>query len=219
MILVNCKIYRETWGEKVIELAKICQEVGQKSGREVIVTTTALDAVRVQKESGVRVWLQDVDEYLEGKHSGAVSMAQAVELGIKGSLINHSEKQKPRGTVLKIIGQKPEGFTIVCCVKSVGQIERWVAKAKPDYILYEPPELIGSSTESVATAAPKSIKNAVAAAGGVPLIVGAGVKSRKDVEVALKMGAMGVGLASGFVLSQNPKQVLEEIGAGFNGIL
>ena len=134
-------------------------------------------------------------------------------------MVNHFEHQVPKGTVQKIIKNRPKGFVIVCCVKTIGQIERWAKRAKPDYILYEPPELIGSSELSVATAKPESIKRAVEACGEVPLIVGAGVKSREDVEVSLKLGAMGVGLASGFVLSSEPKKVLEEIVNGFDGII
>jgi len=213
MILINFKIYQETFGDNAIKLSKIIKEISAKSGIKIIVTASALDALRL-KNLGLEVWLQNVDEYVDGKHTGFISAKQALELGIKGSLLNHSEHQIPKGTVLKIIKNKPRGFEIMCCVKNVGQIESWVAKAKPDYILYEPPELIGSPTDSVASK-PESIKKAVMLSGNIPLMVGAGVKNKQDVIVALKMGAKSVGLSSGFVLSQDPKSVLEDIVNGF----
>jgi len=213
MILINFKIYRETFGDKAIELGKIIKEIADKSGIRVIVTASALDALRLA-DLGLEVWLQNVDEYGDGKHTGWISANQALSLGIKGSLLNHSEHQVPKGTVLKILKNKPQGFEIMCCVKSVGQIEKWVAKAKPDYILYEPPKLIGSPTDSVASK-PESIKKAVKLSGNIPLIIGAGVKSQHDVVIGLKMGAKSVMLASGFVLSTDPKSVLEDIVAGF----
>lgn len=213
MILINFKIYQETFGDKVIKLGKIIKEIADKSKIRIVVTATALDALRL-KELGLEVWLQNVDEYIDGKHTGFISAQQALSLGIKGSLLNHSEHQIPKGTVLKILKNKPKDFEIMCCVKNVGQIESWVAKAKPDYILYEPPELIGSPTDSVASK-PESIKKAVKLSGNIPLMVGAGVKNHQDVTISLKMGAKSVGLASGFVLSSDPKSVLEDIVSGF----
>lgn len=218
MILINFKIYKETFGDKAIELAKIVREVADKYKVRIVITASALDAVRIKEKTGAEVWLQNVNEYDEGKHTGWISAQQAMAVGIKGSLINHFEHQISKGKALKIIKNKPEGFEIMCCVKTVGQIEKWAAKAKPDYILYEPPELIGSSQESVATK-PDSIKKAVELCGKVHLMVGAGVKNKEDVKVSLKMGAKSVGLASGFVLNDKPKLVLEDIASGFDDII
>lgn len=214
MIIVNFKIYKETFGNKAVELAKIVKEVVDNYKLRIILSASALDAWRL-KELGIEVWLQNVDEYAEGKHSGWVSMEQAMAMRIKGSLLNHSENQKPKGTVQKIVKNKPNDFEIMCCAKSVGQID-WINSAKPDYILYEPPELIGSTTDSVASR-PESIKKAVEKTTNSRLIVGAGVKSAQDVKVALSLGAKGVGLASAFVLGKNPREVLEDIASGFGG--
>lgn len=219
MILINFKLYKETFGEGAIKLAKIVKDVSQRYKIRIVVTTSALDAVRVKETTGADVWLQDVDEYAEGKATGWISMNQAMHLGIKGSLLNHSEHQKPKGTVQKIIRSRPQGFEIMTCAKSLGQIERWVDGSKPDWILYEPPELIASKDKSVATEKPEVIKNAVELVKNSRLMVGAGVKSKKDVEVSLKMGAKGVGLSSAFVLGENPKAVLEEIASGFSVII
>ncbi|MFA5895063.1 MAG: triose-phosphate isomerase [Candidatus Shapirobacteria bacterium] len=219
MILINFKTYKETFGDGAIKLAKIAKEVADEHKIRIVVATSTIDAIRVKQETGADVWLQSVDEFNEGKYSGWTSMKQSMQLGIRGSLLNHSERQRPKGTVQKIISGKPNGFEIMCCVKSLGQIEGWVDKLSPEWILYEPPELIASKDKSVATEKPEIIKNAVALVKNSKLIVGAGIKSKQDVEVCLKMGAKGVGLSSAFVLSKNPKEVLEEIAAGFNGII
>lgn len=212
MILINFKIYKETFGERAVELCRIIKE--ESVGTEVVVTASALDAVRLKEKTGISTWLQHVDENSEGRGTGFVSMVQAKELGIGGSLVNHSEHQLPKGKVLSILGKRPEGFKLVVCAKSLGQIE-WIAKARPDWILYEPPELIASPDLSVASR-PESIKKAVELAKNIPLMVGAGIKTRKDVEVILKMGAKGVGLASGLVLNKDPRAVIKELILGFN---
>ena len=217
MILINFKIYKETFGDEAVRLANIVKRVSEKYKIRMVITASALDALRL-KDLGVEVWLQNVDEYGEGKHTGWVSAQQAMALGIKGSLVNHFEHQGKKGTIAKIIKNKPKGFELMCCVKTTGQIEDWVARLKPDYILYEPPELIGSSDKSVATEQPEIIKKAVEKAEDIPVMVGAGVKNKEDVIVSLKMGARSVGLASGFVLSEDPERVLTDIAEGFNSV-
>lgn len=219
MILINFKIYSETFGDNAIKLAKIINEVAKDSKVKIVVTCSALDAYRLKNvATNFEVWLQNVDEYHDGKHTGWLSADQAMALGINGSLLNHSEHQICKGTVQKIIKTKPKEFKIVCCAKSIGQIKTWIAKSQPDFILYEPPEFIGSTTNSVASK-PDSIKNALLACGSVPLMVGAGIKSREDVETCLKMGVNSIGLASAFVLNKDPKSLLKELISGFNVII
>lgn len=218
MILINFKIYQETFGDKAIELAKSIKEITAGSKTEIVITASALDAYRLKEATGLPIWLQNVDQYDQGKHTGWISSSQALALGIDGSLINHSEHQITKGTAQKIIKNKPENFKIICCAKSIGQIKTWVVKAKPDYILYEPPELIASSTDSVASK-PESIKKALEACASVPLLVGAGIKSPEDVEVCLKMGVKSIGLSSALVLNKDPGKLLKELVAVFNAII
>jgi triosephosphate isomerase len=219
MILINFKIYPESFGDRALELAKIIKNISDKSKVRIVIAASALDALRIQQESGAEVWLQNVDEFDQGKHTGWISSRQAFELGIKGSLINHSEHKIPKGKIAKIIKQKPKGFEIMCCVSSVNHIRNWTNKLKPEWILYEPPELIASKDKSVATENPEMIKAAVEALDKSKLLVGAGVKNQEDVKVSLKMGAKGVGLSSAFVLDNNPQEVLEKIVSGFDVII
>jgi triosephosphate isomerase len=215
MIIVNFKIYKETFGDGAIKLANICIKVSQESGVRIIITACALDAVRIKQETGAEVWLQNIDEYMEGKHTGWVSAEQAMSLGIKGSLLNHSEHKIPKGKALTIIKNRPQGFEICLCAGTTGQIEDWGVKGRPGWILYEPPELIASAEKSVASEEPKVIKNAVDLCKDIPLVVGAGVKNKADVEVSLKMGAKAICLSSAFVLGANPEELLRDLASGF----
>lgn len=214
MILVNLKIYKETFGEGAVRLARICGEVAKETGVRVIVTASALDAVRLAKETGAEIWLQHVDEFSEGRGTGWVSMTQAKALGIGGSLLNHSEHQLAKGTAVKTTKHRPKGFEIMLTAKTLGQMERWAVRARPNWILYEPPELIANKEESVATAKAEYIKKAVVLCGKIPLIVGAGVKSGEDARVSKQMGAAGVGVSSAVVLAEDPKKVLTGIAQG-----
>ena len=215
MILINLKTYKESFGEKGIELARLAYRVSKQTGVRIVVASGALSAGKIMEETGAEVWLQHVDQYPEGKYTGWIPISQALEMGIKGSLLNHSEHKIPKGTISKILKSKPKGFEIMVCAGSRGQMEKWGHKIKPEWFLYEPPELIASTTTSVALAKPEAIKNAVEAAGGTKLIVGAGVKSKEDVVISLKLGAKGVGLSSALVLGKNPEKLLTELAGGF----
>jgi triosephosphate isomerase len=92
-----------------------------------------------------------------------------------------------------------------------------VLKLKPTYAAYEPPELVGSKTTSVAQANSEIIEIAVQTAkkAGVPLVVGAGIKDSQDVRKSLELGAVGVAVASDVVTANDPRQELLDLIEGF----
>lgn len=215
MIVVNFKIYEETFGEKAFELAKICKKVSQKTKVKIIPAVSALDALRIRNELEIDVWLQNVDEVFEGAKSGSISPIQAQMLGVSGSLINHSENKKKPGSIKKMLKIWPNKFKAMVCLSSMGQTERWAKNIKPDYIAYEPKNLIGSKEKSVASEKPDIIKKIVEKYPEVPIFVGAGIHSARDVEVSLKLGAKGILISSYIVKNKNPEERLEELARCF----
>jgi len=213
MILVNFKVYEESFGKKAIDLAKICLEVSKKSGVEIIPVVGALDALRVKEVSRGRVFLQDVGEYMEGAKTGSVSAKAAKALGIDGSLINHSECRKKPGTIRKMLANWPKGFVSVLCLQSLGQIEAWAKNVKSDFVAYEPKYLIGNKEKSVASEESKMIKKM--AEKTKKLLVGAGIRQKEDVEKSLEMGAVGILVASGVVKAKDPKKALVALTGAF----
>lgn len=216
MIAVNFKIYEETFGDKALELAKICQKIEKKTKVKIIPVVSALDAFRIKNELDIEVWLQSVDDMFEGAKSGAISPVQAKNLGIFGTLINHSENKKKPGTIKKMMANWPNDFKIMLCLSSLGQAEGWAKNLKPDFIAYEPKYLIGSKDKSVATEKPEIIKKMVDKYRKIPVFVGAGIHSAKDVEISLKLGAKGILVSSYVVKSKNPEKKLEELASCFN---
>lgn len=215
MILVNFKLYKETFGEGAIKLAKICKEVSELTGVKILPVVTALDAVRIKNEVGIEVLIQNVDEYRDGAKTGFVSATQAKEAGVKGSLLNHSEHQVSPGKVKKILKIWPENFVSVVCIDSLGKTERWAKNIEPDYIAYEPSYLIGDSTRSVATEKPEVIKKIVEKYSKVPILVGAGIHDKNDVKVSLSLGAKGILISSGVVMAKNQRDKLIELASAF----
>lgn len=215
MIAVNFKIYENTFGNGVLDLAKICKKVAEKTGVTIVPVVSAIDARMIKEKLGMEVWLQNVDEFFEGAKSGSVSPIQAKEAGIDGSLINHSECRKKPGTIKKLLKSWPKKFAATVCLSNLGQAEKWAKKIKPDFIAYEPKNLIGSKDKSVASEKPEVIKKIVEMYPKVPILVGAGIHSSKDVEVSLKLGAKGILISSYIVKSKNPEEKLTELAKCF----
>jgi len=215
MILINFKLYKETFGDGALKLAEICKKVGEKTGVKIIPVVSALDAVRIKEKLGIEVFLQSVDEFSEGSKSGFVSPFQAESLKIDGSLLNHSEHRIKPGTIKKILTNYPKNFKSVICISSLGQAEGWAKNIKPDLIAYEPKEFIGNTEKSVASEKPEIIKKIVEKYPKIPILVGAGIHSKEDVVVSLKLGAKGILISTFIVKAKDPEKKLLEIASAF----
>jgi triosephosphate isomerase len=216
MILLNFKLYPETFGDTALNLAAIVKEVMEITGIKIIPVVSALDAVRIKDKLNIDVYLQHVDPYIDGAHTGYISPSAAKALGIKGTLINHSEHRLSPGTIKKILKFWPEDFDSVLCLQSHGQLTSWAKKLRPKYFAYEPKEFIGNPKVSVATARPEQVVNFVKSLSPTPVLIGAGIHSASDVSTSLKLGATGILVASSVIKSADPKKVLMELASSFS---
>lgn len=217
MIVVNFKIYQETFKEGFLKLTKICQKVVKETGVKIVVVASPLHVDRIYRETGEKPMVSHVDAFFEGRHTGAISPLACQELGVRGSLLNHSEKPLKLGTLASTLAILPEGFESIVCISSLGQTERFLKRIRPTYLAYEPKYLIANKEKSVASERLEALKKVVeiASGRGVRVLAGAGVKSRKDIEAVLSVGGKGVLLSSEVVLSSNPEGVLLDLTKAF----
>jgi triosephosphate isomerase len=214
MIFINFKIYREAWGEKGVELAKICERVGLKTGVKIIPVVSALDYGLIRNSIKGEIFLQHTDWQKDGAHNGAISMEQAQTAGVAGSLVNHSEKKLKLGTIKKTVAGKPEGFKLLTICQNINQITKWGSELKTDYLAWEPKELIGNPEVSVMDKYEEQVKKLVTGVK-VPLIIGAGIHRGEDVRRAIAAGAAGVLVASDVVKAGDPEKELTELAEAF----
>jgi triosephosphate isomerase len=214
MIFVNFKTYEQGTGELAVELAKVCQSVSNKTSIKIIPIVQAVDLFRLSR-LGLTVWAQHLDDIDFGPNTGSILPQAVTAAGAKGTLINHSENKLPEEMVKEIVKkcQALKLKTLVCADNL--EEAKMILEAKPDFLAYEPPEFIGSTTDSVSSAKPDVIKNFVREIKKIPVLVGAGIHSQKDVRVALKLGAQGFLVSSDVVLSRNPQKELLDLAGGF----
>lgn len=208
--MINFKTYDQASGYDAEELAKICKEVQEQTGKGVSCCVQATDIYRCAQHD-IPILAQHEDSEEPGGHTGKITIKAIKENGALGSLINHSENRIPFERIEELVSLLAQADLIsVVCVRDVHEA-RGIAKLHPDIIAIEPPELIGGDI-SVTTANPAIIKDTVNAVHNVnPDIVvlcGAGVKTADDVQTAIELGTLGVLIASGVTKADNKKKVV-----------
>ncbi len=199
--IINFKTYKESSGKNALKLLKILE----KSGLPVVACLQPAD-LHLSKLTKIPVWAQHVDPINYGSHTGWILPENVKDNGAKGVLINHSEHKVKdiKSIVNRCKELKLKTMILVSNAKKVLEVKKF----NPDFIGVEPSELIGSKTDSVASK-PKLIENSVKNAGKIPLLIGAGVKTKNDCDVGKKLGAKGVLIASAVVKASNPLKVLK----------
>jgi len=218
MIFVNYKTYAESTGENALKLTRILEEASKSFGIIVIPVPQAVDLAKVVNSTSLPVWTQHVDPIQYSAHTGWVLPEDVVAAGAKGTFLNHSEHKFLNFEELKqaVVRAKEVGLKTLVFAKDIQEL-RTILELRPDYVAYEPPELIGSKEKSVASEKSEIISQAfeICKNYGIPLIVGAGVHQKEDVVKSLELGAVGVAVATDIVKALDPKKEIEDLLAGF----
>lgn len=211
MLIVNFKAYSEANGEKAREIAKACEKASLETGEKVVVSPQHSDIHRVE-DLDLKVYGQHLDPVEPGSQTGHTTAEALKASGCSGTLINHSERRiKPEKIKKSVERARKNNITTVVCAQDPEECERF-SNYNPDYIAYEPPELIGGET-SVSEAKPELIEEAVERSK-VEVLTGAGIKNTEDVEKSIELGCKGVLVASGVVKSENPQKAAKELCKG-----
>jgi triosephosphate isomerase len=219
IIIVNYKTYSEATGKKAVELSKIAEQVSMETGVNVAVSPQLADLASVCNAVSIPVFAQHIDPIIPGSSTGHVLLESVKEAGAIGTLINHSERRLKLCDIETIIARTREaGMVSVVCTNNAAVSEA-AAALKPDIVSLEPPELIGTGIP-VSKSKPEVVTETVTLVKHVnPCVVtlcGAGITKGEDVAAALKLGTMGVLVASGIVKAKDPHKVIMEFAEAVN---
>jgi triosephosphate isomerase len=218
MIFVNFKTYPNGTGEKAVELAKICKMAS--AAVPVIPVVQFADIYRIKQaiDGQFAIWGQHTDAVGPGQHTGWVLPESLRSAGASGVFINHSEhKISPAELLVTTIRRAKEaGLTTLVFAGDMPELSR-ILPLQPSFVAYEPPELVGSRTVSVASR-PEVIAEAanMTKEAGIPLIVGAGIHSPQDVRTSLVAGAVGVAVARDILEATDPTAEIHRLLEGFS---
>lgn len=215
MLIINFKTYSQAIGPNALKLAQLLGETAKKFDRVAVgFAPPSLQLAEVATHTNFPVWAQHTDPAGEGQFTGYLSPADAKEAGAVGTFLNHSEHPLEMNVIEETLSlARKSGLEVLVFARDPKKVLGF-RQLSPDYIAYEPPELIGGDV-SVTSAKPEIISEAVAAAGEIPLLIGAGVHEKSDIEIALKLGAGGAVVSSAVVTSPNPQIVFSDLLSGF----
>ncbi len=217
LVIINFKTYDSAYGEKAVELAKVCEKVARETNTHIAVAVGAADIYRISEAVSIPVVAQHIDYHPPGSHTGFILPEDIKEEGACATLLNHSERRLNMGVLEKSIERaKTSNLIVIACAKDAVEAKK-IAEFGPHFVAVEPPELIGGDV-SVTEEDPEIIHDAVENVNfvnsNVKLIVGAGIKHRTDVNTALRLGAKGILIASGITKAEDPYKTLFQLVKG-----
>jgi triosephosphate isomerase len=203
IIVINLKTYQQ--GKKAIEIAKKIEKVD----KNIILGVQASDVYEIAKKTKLKIYAQHVDSFEPGRNTGYILPEAVKKDGAVGTFLNHSE-HKLNFEVLKktIVRCKKIKLKTLVFANNLKEAEK-IQSLKPDYLVIEPPELVAGK-KSVSTEKPElisSIKKKIK----MKFLVGAGIHTREDVRLAMKLGASGVAFSSVITKAKNPGKKLGEM--------
>jgi len=213
LILINFKTYQESYGNKALALAKSIAKA-RSNGYEVIVAPSILTTKEIIDKTKLKVYSQHADHVDLGAHTGRIPVKELKQIGVKGTILNHSERKIPLKFLAEIIEScKNNKLKTVVCASSLSEIKK-ISQFNPDYIAYEPKELIGgniSVTESNPNIIIKAVELVHKISPKTKVLCGAGIHSKEDLGHALLLGTSGILIGHAVPKSKNPKHFLEEM--------
>lgn len=212
VVLTNFKNYPQSTLLNAETLLSRFAGILKPPGMRLVYSVSPVDLGLSRMFRDLEIFSQHADHNDPGAATGKITMEGLANLGIKGSLLNHSENRIGSDLIEKaVVKSRKIGFEIVLCVESPEEAEKY-APLKPSFIAYEPPELIGGDI-SVSTSRPEIISEVVSICDkhDVNVMVGAGVKNRGDLLKSLELGARGVLIASGIVKAKDPVASLNSL--------
>ncbi|MEM4696183.1 MAG: triose-phosphate isomerase [Desulfurococcaceae archaeon] len=218
VIAINYKAYYpHSFGENALRLANAAVKVHEETGVEIILAPPFTEIARVKsvvEGSGVKVYAQHADPVEPGAVTGFIPVEGLKTVGVDGIILNHSEHKLKISEIHWLINRarKNNLETLVCADEPL--IAAAIAVLSPNMVAIEPPELIGTGIP-VSKAKPEVITNSVDIVRrvnpNVAILTGAGISTGEDVYLAIKLGTIGVLVASAIVKANDPYIVIKDM--------
>jgi len=208
MLVINFKNYKI--GNEVTDLLRKI-EIYYNKAIIAVPTTELKETIKGISSQNIQVIAQHVDYQEAGRGTGYTIPESLVNVGIKGSLLNHSEHKLKMPEIRKTIKRCNElGIKLIVCASSVSEAKELI-KLNPYAVAFEDKKLI-STGKSITDYNESELKRFVALFENTNVIplCGAGISKGEDVAKAVLLGCKGVLVSSVVASSQSPEKFLKE---------
>lgn len=199
-------------GEELLDLASHANRLAKQYQVTLLFTAPHTELGNIVKECpNLIVTAQHMDSIALGNSMGHISAHSLVYVGVQAVVLNHADHPMTLTEIAKAIERAKEvGLLTIVCADSVLEAQA-IAMLGPNVILAEPTELIGHNKKSDRSYVTSTIEKIKKVNPDILVEQGAGIRSEKDVTELLELGADGVGVTSGIVKANNPKEMMEKM--------
>ncbi|MBR3849922.1 MAG: triose-phosphate isomerase, partial [Oscillospiraceae bacterium] len=192
----KCYLY----GDDILDLALAADAASEKYDVDIIFTTPLVELRRVKENTKrLHVFAPHMDSLTPGRGLAEVLPEMLVAAGAEGVMLNHCEKPVSIAQLKASIKRADEvGLATIVCADSIAEASA-VAHLKPNIVVAEPTELIGTgkaSDEEYVEASTRAVKDVDPE---IQVLQGAGIKCYDDVYRNIFAGADATGSSSGIV--------------------
>ena len=199
-------------GNELLDLARYANCLANQYHVTLFFTAPHPELGNIVKECpNLIVTAQHMDSILPGDSMGHISAHSLVYVGVQAVVLNHADHPMTLTAIAKAIERANEvGLLTIVCADSVLEAQA-IAMLGPNVILAEPTELIGHNQKSDRLYVTSTIEKIKKVNPDILVEQGAGIRSENDVTELLELGADGVGVTSGIVKANNPKEMMEKM--------
>lgn len=203
------------YGDDILELALAADKASEKYDVDIIFTCPVVDIRRVkQATKRLHVFAPHMDPIPVGRGLADILPESLVAAGAEGVMLNHVEKPLSFEVLAATIHRAVEvGLTTIVCADSMADAGK-IATLRPDIIVAEPSELIGTGVSvgpEYVEAATKSVKDVDPS---ILVLTAAGIAGGEDVYNTIVAGADATGSSSGVAKAADRPAMVDEMIAG-----
>ena len=200
------------YGQDVIDLAIAADAASEKYDVDIIFTTPIVEIARVKAATKrLHVFAPHMDPIYPGRGLADVLPESLVAAGAEGVMLNHVEKPLGLHVLKQTIERADEvGLTTIVCTDSCMEAAM-VAKLKPNIIVAEPSELIGTGVScgpEYVAAATNAVKDVDP---DILVLTAAGIANGEDVYNTIIAGADATGSSSGVAKAADRPAMVDEM--------
>ena len=200
------------YGQDVIDLAKAADAASEKYDVDIIFTTPIVEIARVKAAtSRIHVFAPHMDPLRPGRGLADILPESLVAAGAEGVMLNHCEKPLTLAVLRETIKRADEvGLATIVCADSLAEASM-IAMLKPNIIVAEPSELIGTGVSvgpQYVEAATKAVKDIDPE---ILVLTAAGIANGNDVYNTIIAGADATGSSSGVAKAKDRAAMVDEM--------
>ncbi|MCR8967002.1 triose-phosphate isomerase [Streptococcus zalophi] len=222
MIMKNFFVFNPKsylYGQKLYDLAELADQLVTED-ISIFVTGPYSDLAEIKRRTKhIIVTAQHMDGINPGRGMGMVSPNSLHNIGVGAVFLNHAEKPMSLKELINAIKKaKDLDIKTIVCADSVEEAKA-IAILKPDIILCEPTDLIGTGKSSDSIYIKETTEAIKTINPEILVMQAAGISSPTDVYQVIKSGADGTGCTSGIVNAKSPQQMFIDMISAFKKAL